>query len=255
MGIGEIAGLGLGLVSEISRASSAAKQAKDARDQVVYINPITGETAYGSDYDKWIKGNNVDLQTHAKAFMPMETYEKLKTEKKIADEKSALDTSLNKLDTLDVSADLAQYEKDLMSSFMESLSPEVRQWAYERGVAGGTPDQDMMAKAAATAAKNAALGKYNLQNQFFQQKEQLKADAINRYNTGIKAPMDLYTLALNNFNANKPATKDEYNWGDLFKGLSSDVNELNKWDQMKELFNPKKKEATADDITLGSENL
>lgn len=256
MGIPEI-GLGFNVISEIAKSNAQNATNISERNKIIYINPSTGEQAYGSDYDKWVKGDNLDLQTHAESFITMEEYEKQKIEAKEAKAKGELDTTLNKLDTIDVSGDLAQYEKDLMSSFMETISPEVRQWAFERGVAGGTPDQDLMAKSAAAAAKNAALGKYNLQNQFFQQKESLKTDALNRYKTGLDVPTNLYQLALNSFNQNKSGAKNEYDWSSLFKGLGKNVTELDKWNQMGDLFKDTTttKEASLPELTLPEVNL
>jgi len=206
-----LASLGL---SAISTGQSLFPGNTKAYDSVVMVNvndPNT--TTDGGTYSRMTAAEK-------KAWVTQETWDVMQQEKA---QKSQLDTELNKIDSTNIDEELNNYEKDLFKSFMDTASPEVRQWAYERGVAGGTPDQDMMAKTIAEGTKQASLGKFAVQNQFETQKANAKNTAISKYNS-TKGGTTLTSPTTTN-----TPTAD---WANVLKGLSTDLTNYGIYDNL-----------------------
>lgn len=150
-------------------------------------------------------------------------------------EKGKLDKTLTDIGALDISGELENYEKELFSSFMETASPEVRQWAFERGVAGGTPDQDMMSKTIAAGTKQASEGKYALQNQFNTQKENAKTSAMNAFSTKTALPVNLLEMATKGILSGNGMTQGANagaDWASALKSLGSDLSTYSIYDRL-----------------------
>ena len=168
-------------------------------------------------------------------------------------EKGKLDKTLGDIGALDISGELENYEKDLFNSFMETASPAVRQWAFERGVAGGTPDADLMAKTIAKGTEQASLGKYQVQNQMNTQKENAKTSAMNAFNTKTALPTNLIEMATKGLMTGNGMTTGGTagaDWGNILKGLSTDLSTYSMYDT---LFN-KNKSSGKDELSLDNIN-
>lgn len=248
-----IAALGLGLYDTINKAGQQAKSQEDLRNQTLYVNPITGETLGGFEYDKWVNGSNADLRERAKGFIPKAQYDEQQLVQKNNQWQSNLNQAQGELqkvyeagiaekDAAGNLTELGKYMQDIRNDYMTNASRAITNWAAERGVSGSSIEAQQISNASNEAQTQASGYRQSVQNQLYGEKEDLWNKLMQQYGADMNVPAEVFrnSAAQNSrttqnafttymLNAQKPTFTDQ---------LSDDLNRMTFYNYLKKNSSP-----------------